>query len=100
LLIVTCCSLGIPLATEKIGGPSTILEFRLWSFVAHFEILVAAEHIPDVENLAADNHSRDHLQLFFSVLPQANQLPIPFAQELLNGMRFFHSSSCGHVRTK
>ena len=49
----------------------------LYFYSALFQFEFSAEHIPGVQNVAADALSRDNLVLFSSLLPQATQVQIP-----------------------
>ena len=49
----------------------------LYFYSALFQFEFSAEHIPGVQNVAADALSRDNLVLFSSFLPQATQVQIP-----------------------
>lgn len=49
----------------------------LYFLLAKWEISVHAEHIPGVLNTAADAISRDNMQVFRQVAPQAHQEPAP-----------------------
>ena len=51
---------------------------------AKFQFLLSASHIPAVENTAADALSRNKLDIFHSIYPQANSSPAPLPAALLN----------------
>ena len=46
-------------------------------FSAYFCFSFSAKHIPGVMNAAADALSRNHLDLFYTLVPQVNQFKIP-----------------------
>jgi len=56
----------------------------LWFFVAYYDIVVVAKHIPGVINSSADHLSRNHMSLFFSSNPQADPAPTPLPLALLS----------------
>ena len=55
----------------------------LWFFVAYYDISIKIEDIAGVHNGIADQLSRNNMQQFFFSNPQANLLPTPLPQELL-----------------
>ena len=56
----------------------------MWFFVAHFDISISIsiEHISGVCNGVADMLSRDKIQRFFLLNPQANLCSTPIPEEL------------------
>ena len=56
----------------------------LWFFTAYYDIKLTVQHIPGVENVAADHLSRNNLPQFFSISPQAKRVPTPIPQELID----------------
>jgi len=58
---------------------------RCLTFItAKFQFLITARHIPGIENTAADALSRDKLDLFRSIYPQADHAPSPISAALLD----------------
>ena len=58
---------------------------RCLAFItAKFQFLLSASHIPGVENTAADALSRNNLDVFHSIYPQANSAPAPIPAPLLD----------------
>ena len=55
----------------------------LWFFSAHFDIRVVASHIPGVENIAADQLSRNKSMEFLQANPHASRIPVPIPTPLL-----------------
>ena len=56
----------------------------LFFFLARYNIHLSAVHIPGTLNTAADALSRNHMSLFFSIVPQVPNWPIPLSlMELL-----------------
>ena len=56
----------------------------LWFFVAHFNMHMSAVHVPGTTNYTADCLTRDNMLLLFSLNPQAQRLPKPLPQSLLD----------------
>ena len=55
----------------------------LFFMSAHFNFAISAHFLPGSSNQLADALSRNKPERFFSLHPQANQLPTPIPQELL-----------------
>ena len=57
----------------------------LWFFIAHYDIELIPKHIPGVSNCTADHLSRNNMQCFFSLNPQASAVsaPIPLSLQTL-----------------
>ena len=55
----------------------------LWFFVAYYDMHILIEHIPGASNEAADHLSRFDMHSFFLTNPQADLLPTPLPQELI-----------------
>ena len=53
-------------------------------FSAHFQCVISAEYLPGRHNTLADALSRNNLQLFRSLSPQAHQSPTPIPAALLH----------------
>ena len=49
-----------------------------------YDIKLTAQHIPGVNNAAADHLSCNNLPQFFSISPQAKRVPTPIPQELMD----------------
>ena len=75
----------------------------LYFYSAFFQFEYNAEHIPGIENIAADALSRNNINLFSSLFPQATHFDVPASlQELLlthrpgwgstDWIRLFHST--------
>ncbi len=58
----------------------------LYFYAAHFQFTYTAHHIPGVDNVAADALSRNHMSIFFSLIPQVipTQVPSSVAAFLLH----------------
>jgi len=54
----------------------------LWFFTAYYDISLLCEHIAGRQNDIADHISRDNLQSFFSLNPQASPFQTPVPQPL------------------
>ena len=52
--------------------------------MAKFQFLLSASHIPGVQNTATDALSRNKLDIFHSIYPQANSSPAPLPAALLD----------------
>ena len=58
---------------------------RCMAFItAKFQFLITASHIPGIENTAADALSRDKVNLFHSICPQADHAPSAIPASLLD----------------
>ena len=58
---------------------------RCMAFItAKFQFLITASHIPGIENTAADALSRDKVDLFHSICPQADHAPSAIPASLLD----------------
>ena len=55
----------------------------LFFLEARFQLTLTAAHIPGVDNRAADAISRNRLELFFDLIPQAQRSPSPVPGELV-----------------
>jgi len=51
---------------------------------AKFQFFITASHNPEIKNTAADALSRDKLDLFRSIYPQADHAPCPISAALLD----------------
>ena len=52
-------------------------------FEAHFGVRLQCSHIAGKRNEAADALSRDNMNLFFSLVPQASEFPVHLPADLL-----------------
>lgn len=55
----------------------------LWFFKAHYDLDLVCEHIPGSSNNTADHLSRNNIQAFRSMNPDASHCPTPLPCELL-----------------
>ena len=58
----------------------------LFFLEAKYDILLTARHVPGVENGAADAISRNRLEVFFDLTPQAQRRACPVPQDLIGHM--------------
>ena len=58
----------------------------LFYFAAKYNFILVAKHIPGISNTLADALSRNKLDVFFSLAPQANSSPTPIPPSLLTGL--------------
>lgn len=58
----------------------------LFFFLAHHNVILVGEHIPGVDNGAADALSRDRLSSFMSQVPQANKTPARIHPDLTQAL--------------
>ena len=86
-ILFKCDNTGVVAAVKKGSAREPLvmhLLCTLWFFVAHFDISINIEHIADVHNGVADTLSHDNIQQFFLLHPQADLLPTPIPEELIN----------------
>ena len=55
----------------------------LFFLEARFQLTLTAAHVPGVDNGAADAISRNRLELFFDLIPQAQRSACPVPEELV-----------------
>ena len=60
----------------------------LFFVLAHYNMSIIGQHIPGVENRAADALSRNDAHLFLSQVPSANREPAVIPRELLHIVLF------------
>ena len=60
----------------------------LFSISAHYNFSISARFLPGASNQSADALSRNNADRFFSLKPQANQLPTQIPQEILQMLLF------------
>ena len=58
----------------------------LFFLEAKWDMRLTAVHVPGVENGIADAVSRNNLDVFFHLLPQANPTPEGYPRGLVEGM--------------
>ena len=58
----------------------------LFFFAAKYNFVLVAKHIPGISNTLADALSRNKLELFFSLAPQAKRSATPIPPSLLVGL--------------
>lgn len=81
-----CDNTGVVAAVNKGSAKEPMVMHLLrclWFFTAHFDTVIVAEHIPGINNCAADHSSHNNLYRFFSSTPQARLLPSPIPPGLL-----------------
>ena len=86
LVLFKCDNTGVVAAVKKGSAREPLVMHllrTLWFFVAHFDISINIEHIAGIHNGVADTLSRDNTQQFFLLHPQADRLPNPIPEELL-----------------
>ena len=85
-VLIQCDNLGLVTAIAK-GSSRDKDVMRLlrcmWFLVAYFDIDLHAEHIAGVDNITADQLSRNYMQSFFSSHPQVSLLPTPLPPAFL-----------------
>ena len=85
-ILFKCDNTGVVAAVKKGSAREPLVMHllrTLWFFVAHFDISINIEHIAGVHNGVADTLSRDNIQQFFLLHPQADLLPTPIPEELI-----------------
>ena len=88
-VLFKCDNTGVVAAIKKGSAREPLVMHllrTLWFFVAHFDICINIEHIPGVRNEVADMLSRDNMQQFFTLNPQADLIPTGIPMELLQIM--------------
>ena len=77
-----CDNTAVVRAVNK--GAATLSHLlRILAFLAAIlDILITARHLPGIQNVSADALSRNRLQLFFSLNPQASPVPAIIPPEL------------------
>ena len=69
--------------------PTIMQMLRCLFFIpAYFNFTLIAEHVPGVDNPIADALSRNQLDRFFTLVPQAPPLPIPISPTLIEHLVF------------
>ena len=56
----------------------------LFFFEAHYDFSVVAEHVPGVDNVLADDLSRNRLDTYLLQVPNASKSPVPLPPDLLD----------------
>ena len=85
-MLFQCDNTGVVAAVKKGSSKEVLvvhLSRALWFFAAHYNVNVSIEHIVGVSDMAADHLSRFNMQSFFLSDPQAELLPTPLPQALL-----------------
>lgn len=84
-VLCLCDNMAIVCAITKGSDrdPKFMRLVRILSFFcAAHNILLSARHVPGVQNGAADALSRNNVQLFFTLNPQASPIPAPVPADL------------------
>ena len=85
-ILFKCDNTGVVAAIRKGSAREPLVMHllrTLWFFVAHFDISINIEHVAGVHNGVADTLSCDNIQQFFLLHPQADLLPTPILEELI-----------------
>ena len=85
-ILFKCDNTGVVAAIKKGSARDPLVMHllrTLWFFVAHFDISISITHIAGAHNGTADTLSRDNMQQFFLLHPQADLLPTPIPDELV-----------------
>ena len=79
-VLVLCDNLSLVNAINKGASKDTLVMHLLcclWFFTAYFDITLTAGHIPGACNTIADELSRNNMENFFTISPDASRVPIP-----------------------
>ena len=79
-VLILCDNLSLVNAINKGASKDTLVMHLLrclWFFTAYFDIILTADHIPGACNTTADELSRNNMENFFTMNPDASKVPIP-----------------------
>ena len=86
VVLFQCDNISVVAAIKKGSSKDPLVMHllrSLWFFVAYFDICLTVEHLAGCLNITADHLSRNNMQSFFVLNPQADPQQTPLPAELL-----------------